>query len=293
MGLNWRNFLFSGGYLLLLPLALHFEQPGPRSAMVALLLLLALLAWLLSLRRLRAVRDTPTSRIVSAAQGYVELVGKGCALPGQPVYSPARALPCLWYRYRHLVREGDKWRQTESGESDAPFVIDDGSGRCLIDPAGADITTTRKETYTEGDNRIEEELLLAEDTLYAIGEFTSCGGGRARFDENAELGRILAEWKDDPDELRRRFDLDGNGEIDPQEWQLARQAARRELASRRAEAMAQPVSHNLSRPASGRPYLIANFRPEPLIRRYRNLVLGHGAVILASLAGLAFTLQKL
>lgn len=293
MRLDWREFVATGGYVLLVPTAFRADQAGERATLLAILLALAYLAFMLSLNRLRAIRDTPTSRVASAAQGYVELAGKGRALPDRTVYSPAHHLPCLWYRYRAYVREGDKWRQTESGQSDEVFLLDDGTGRCLIDPEGAEIFSSRKETYTYGDSRVVEELLLAEDTLYALGEFTSHGGGHTRFDDREEVGNILAEWKEDQEALHRRFDLDGNGTIDPQEWQLARQAANREMQSRKLAAMNTPVDHQLSRPRSGRPFLVANFQPDPLAKRYRNRTWVHGAVTLASLVWLGLSLGGL
>lgn len=289
----WRDWLSGGSYIALIMVGLELKT-GPGWAFVlATLFALALLAWAASLRRLRAVADTPTSRVASAAQGYIELVGVGRAGPDAQLYSPAHHLPCLWYRYRAYIRQGDDWRQTESGESDALFVLDDGSGRCLLDPIGAEVLTSRKERHTTGDSMVEEELLLAGDRLYALGEFTSRGGGHARFDERLELGRLLAEWKEDRDDLHRRFDLDGNGDIDPQEWQLARQAARRELESRKLGALNEPVSHVLSRPRHGRPYLIANFPPESLTGRYRARAWLHGLAACASLIGLAVALQAL
>lgn len=289
----WRDWLSGGGYLALAMLGLELETAQGWAFVLAATLALGLLAWHSSLRRARAVAGTPTSRVASAAQGYVELVGVGRAAPESPVYSPAHHLPCLWYRYRAYVRQGDNWRQTESDESEAIFILDDGSGRCLLDPIGAEILTSRKESYTTGDSKVEEELLLAGDRLYALGEFTSRGGGHVRFDERVELGQVLADWKQDREDLHRRFDLDGNGEIDPQEWQLARQAARRELATRQRDTLAEPVSHVLSRPRHGRPYLIANFPPETLAGRYRTRTWLHGLAAFASLLGLAFALQAL
>ena len=290
---HWRDWLSGGGYLMLLGLGLQLETPAAWAACLAGALALALAAWRDSLGRLNAIADTPTSRVASAAQGYVELVGSGLAWPEAAVYSPAHHLPCLWYRYRAYVRQNDEWRQTGLEESDTPFLIDDGSGRCLIDPVGAEVRTGRKETYRSGDSKVEEELLLAGDRLYALGEFSSAGGGHAEFDERIELGRLLAEWKADPAALRRRFDLDGDGEIDAQEWQLARQAARRELAGRKEEALSLPVGHRLGRPRHGRPYLIANFPPETLAGRYRIRVWLHGLAAVAGLLGLAVALQAM
>lgn len=293
LGRHWRDWLSGGGYLMLLGIGLQLESAPAWSACLAGVLALGLLAWRDNLRRLNAIADTPTSRVVSAAQGYVELVGSGQAWPEAVVYSPTHHLPCLWYRYRAYIRQNDRWEQTELQESDAPFLLDDGSGRCLLDPVGADIRSGRKETYRSGDSKVEEELLLAGDRLYALGDFSSAGGGHVEFDERIELGRILAEWKDDPAELRRRFDLDGNDEIDEREWQLARQAARRELAGRRQAALSQPVSHRLGRPRHGRPYLIANFPPEALAGRYRTRVWLHGLAVVASLFSLAVAVQAM
>ncbi|MDR3393982.1 MAG: GIDE domain-containing protein, partial [Parasulfuritortus sp.] len=263
----WRDFLATGGYLLLAPISFQFDAPGIRTAGLLAIFVLALTAWLLSLRRLRAIRDTPTSRIASAAQGYAELTGKGRPMPGQEILSPARNLPCLWYRYRRFKRSGeDNWRQIDSGESDTPFILDDGTGRCLLDPVGAEILTDRKDSYQEDGYRLDEELLLIDAPIYALGEFRSQHG---LFDERTELGNVLEDWKQDQDDLLRRFDLNGNGEIEPQEWQLARAAAQREVDARRQAATDAPISHALIRPRSGRPFLIACFPPEQLTRRYR------------------------
>jgi len=289
----WRDWLSGGGYLMLLFLGLQLEAASAWTYILAATFALALFAWQASLRRQRAVADTPTSRIASAAQGYVELVGTGQPLDDLPIYSPSHHLPCLWYRYRSFVKENDKWRQTEMDESISPFLLDDGSGRCQIDPTGAEVTASRKETYTTGDDKVEEELLLAGDRLYALGEFTSHGGGHALFDERQEMAGIINGWKEYPDDMRRRFDLDKDGVIDEQEWHLARQAARREMEERRAKNLSQPVNHALSRPRHGRPYLIAAFPPEQLVGRYRLRVWLHGLAGVASLVGLAIALQAL
>jgi hypothetical protein len=287
----WRELLLSGGYITLFISGLYFNSPAAWLLICSATLTMGLLAWLLAFKRWHAVSDTPTSRIASAAQGYVELSGTGLADGEAVVYSPARHLPCLWYRYSAYKRSGDDWKYTESGESDAVFVLEDVSGRCLIDPIGAEVQTIRKESVIQGDHRIDEELLLEGDQLYGLGEFISLGGG-TQFDDRVELGEILADWKDDREWLLQRFDLDKNGEIDSQEWQLARQAAQRELAERRRERQRQPVTHMLRRPGHGRPYLIANFPPEKLVGRYRLAVWLHGAATYASLIGLALALQK-
>ncbi len=85
--------------------------------------------------------DTPTSRVASVPQGYIELVGRGQQPPGG---SPVSGLPCLWYRYRVERKNGDRWEYVESGVSHDTFGLSDGSGHVLFDPEGlaqADLTT--------------------------------------------------------------------------------------------------------------------------------------------------------
>lgn len=53
--------------------------------------------WFSSLRRIRRLRDTPTARIRSAAQGIVELVGRVRPLPGEYLVSPMTGQPAVWW----------------------------------------------------------------------------------------------------------------------------------------------------------------------------------------------------
>ena len=57
----------------------------------------AALRWL---RVARLIEDTPTSRVRSAAQGYVELAGRGLPLDGTKNPAPLTQRPCVWWRYR-------------------------------------------------------------------------------------------------------------------------------------------------------------------------------------------------
>ncbi len=53
-----------------------------------------------SWRENRLVADTPTSRVRSAAQGYVELIGKGRLPAGIDNRAPLSKKPCTWWRYQ-------------------------------------------------------------------------------------------------------------------------------------------------------------------------------------------------
>lgn len=244
-------------------------------------------AWLRSLRHTRAILDTPTSRIASAAQGFVEIAGVGRPLPGMEVRSPARHLPCLWYRYRRYARRDTKWFLEDSGESEAEFLIDDGSGLCMLRPYDAEVVSDRVDTYIENDVRHVEETLLAGESIHALGRFVS-RGGHVEFDARRELDQVLTEWKADQATLGDRFDSDGDGKLDSVEWSTALTAAQREVEDRRAEARGTPAMHSLEKPRDGRPYLIANCATEGVARRFRYWAWAYAATALTALVGLAF-----
>ncbi len=245
-------------------------------------------AWLLALGRHRAIQDTPTSRVASAAQGYVELVGTGQPLADAQLLSPLTQLPCLWYRFTVEEREEGEWKQKEHGESDLPFLLDDGSGPCEIDPQGAEIHTTHKEIRTQGDQRTTEYILLKGDSLYALGEFRSDNGEHVLLDRRRDVGELLGEWKTNQADLHHRFDTDKDGSIDEKEWELARRAAEREVEQRHREIRSQPVRHFLARPRWGKPYLISNHPPEKLGRRYSWLIATHLALLTGALVGVGW-----
>ena len=74
----------------------------------------------------RMLEDTPTSRIRSAAQGYVELAGRCGALSGTTNLAPLTQRPCVWWQYRVQRRTGStsrgnqrtKWQTVNSGRSE-------------------------------------------------------------------------------------------------------------------------------------------------------------------------------
>ncbi len=278
-----------GGYLVLLLVGLELQSLTGWLWSLAGVALLAFAAWTMSFRRWRAILDTPTSRIASAAQGYVELMGRALHHPGGPVLSRISALPCIWYRYVIEQRAGrDRWRRIDSGRSDESFILDDGSARCLVDPEHAEVITRRKETWIKGDYRYTEWLILPQATLYGIGAFSTLGGANAELNERRDISELLAEWKRDKVQLHSRFDLDGDGEISEEEWMLARQAARREVQKRHREIRLDAGTHVLHKPADGRLFLLSDLDPNALARRYQLWAWVHLAAFLAAVAGAAW-----
>src|SRR5512146_1239293 len=132
---EYAQLVTSGAQLLLLFAGFQMESREGWLISLSAMALISFFAWMSALYRLRAIRDTPTSKVASAAQGYVELVGRGRPFGDAPLISKLRGLPCLWYRYTVERRASkDKWETIDSGESVDSFVLRDDSGDCVVDP---------------------------------------------------------------------------------------------------------------------------------------------------------------
>lgn len=289
---GFGRFAVSGGQLILLFIGFQVDHPLGWFGIAVSIATLSVFGWLGSLRRWRSIRDTPTSQVASAAQGYVELMGRGKALEGLPLVSPLTGLPCLWYHYSVEEKDSDgKWKHQRTETSEFSFLIRDASGECLVDPEGAEVLATRKDTWEEGDQRYTQWLLLQQERIYVLGEFATRSSLVLDLDRNADIGELLAAWKRDHPQILKRFDLDGNGELSLKEWELARSAARREIEAKHREIRSAPDLHVMHYPEDGRLYLISNMDPEKLAGRYQWWAWGHLLVFFGGLAGAFHTFR--
>ncbi len=279
---GWRhayaNMALTGGNLVFLLIALKSPTPAGASLAAGLVGVTSLYAWHANLRRYSAVADTPTSRIASAPQGYVEIVGRGVHLPGARLVSPISGLPCLWYRYISEEKKGNKWHRVDSGISAEEFGLDDGNSIAVIDPDGAAIVAPKKRGRTNGHYRHTEWSLIEGEPLYVLGEHVTIGGANADLDFRQAVSELLGDWKRDKPGLLMRFDRDGSGDISLEEWESARKAAQNMVARQHREARLEQGMHLMRKP-NGRLYLIANSTPEHLVSRYRFWAWAHLALI--------------
>ncbi|MFA5630085.1 MAG: GIDE domain-containing protein [Porticoccaceae bacterium] len=247
--------------------------------------------------RARLVEDMPTSRIRSASQGYVELMGLAIARAGL-LSAPLSARPCLWWQYRiERYRKSGKshsWVTVDKGASSTPFFIDDGTGVCRIEPEGAEISCLhRKQWYgssrlpagatpsprtslihrlgaMSGRYRYTEHLIRDGDPIYLLGHFESDASGRRVLTLDQIAGQLIRTWKADYSEFLVRFDSDGNGVLDEQEWQNAQAEAARAAREHQAQARTAIPEHVVRKPqARGLPYLIGSHGQEALSRKFR------------------------
>lgn len=289
---EYAQLVTSGVQLLLVFVGFQFNSRNGWLSCLTLMAVLSLFAWQSALHRLRSIRATPTSRIASAAQGYVELIGRGQQFGETPLLGKLSQLPCLWYRYKIERRDSEKnWKTEETGESDDCFILRDETGECVVDAEQAEIITQHKDSWQSGDHRYTEWKLLKHDQLYVIGEFRTRSGD-AEFNSREQLNALLAEWKKDLPALHARFDLNKNGALDMDEWMLARQAAKRDVARLQREAQAQPDMHIISQPRDGKLFLISNLSPKKLSRRYLLWSWAHLLILFGALAGIGWQLQS-
>lgn len=249
------------------------------------------------LRKARLMEDTPTSRIRSAAQGYVELDAIGRLIPGPEIVSPLTSLPCLWWTYRieRKVTTGSgknrrtRWQTIAHHTSNCLFELDDDTGKVVVDPDGAKVVALERDRWYGhsarwsgppktgvfrsmiGDHRFTEERLARNRPIYALGWFKTVGGAGDDFDGNEEVRQKLAAWKQDRAALLERFDADGDGEIDMDEWDSARRAAEQEVREEQLERALKPGVNVLCVPPKHHDnlFLLSAVPQEKLVSRYR------------------------
>jgi len=250
-------------------------------------------------RRARTIEDTPTSRIRSAAQGYVELGGYGDTMDGPEIVAPLSKIPCTWFKYT-VEKLGDKNDEViDSGTSDNLFVLVGKTGHCVIDPEGAIVTPSVRQVWYgstyDGANsgsmlggfarryRFTEERMHPGDALYAIGLFRSVGGHHEVFSTAEDVRALLKKWKQVPEKLIKHFDKNQDGQIDAQEWENVRKLAAYLVRKKQIKRKAQPVTHIMSQPENRQqPYLLSHKPQHELVKRYKLYALGSFAGFLGA-----------
>ena len=241
-------------------------------------------------RLARLIDDTPRSRIRSAAQGYVELAGVARRNDTLATLGPLTRLPCVWWQFRIEQRTGmgrsRRWSTVNRGSSVAPFRLEDDTGACLVDPAGADVRPGSTASWRGslpwpsppgeghrlmalggGDYRYTEHRIDEQASISVIGDFRSVGGVEAS-DVTGEVMRLLSDWKGDQASLLRTFDADHNGILSQAEWEQARATARAQIEQRPPEP-AKASTNVVRAPQDHRPFLVAASDLKVLARRSR------------------------
>ncbi|MDQ7074214.1 MAG: hypothetical protein Q9O24_03490 [Gammaproteobacteria bacterium] len=164
----------------------------------ATLALTAFATWLHNFRRYRYIIDTPTSQINSAAQGYVEFIGRCSLPPGAKAIGFASGPPCVWQRYSVYRRETERWRLISSGQSEDTFLLQDDNGSCVIDPEGVEIYGAQSRRWQVGETLYKIQFFHPGESLYVLGDLLTLSSSGLLLDKNADTLALLKEWKKKP-----------------------------------------------------------------------------------------------
>lgn len=245
--------------------------------------------------KLLKISEAPISTIAAAAQGYIEL--QGIASAEKPLKTPYHGIPCVWYRaYAFANAAGEREptgiydsRLLDYSESQMIFTLTDSTGRCSVNPKGAEVVHFEARTWRKNDHRYVEEYLPAGKPLYVLGQLDTRHDVLDNDAAKKYLIEKLADWKSKPQQLLRCFDQNLDGKIDMLEWQLARQEAQRQVLAEHAIRVGTG-SFTLSKPDNSHLFLISAQSPQQLRDSYKNWVAGHlGILALLGLLWLIFT----
>jgi len=276
--------------------------------------------WKKFFQHARMMEDMPRSKIRSAAQGFVELSGIQHPLEGTPLSAPLTGSACTWWDYKIEKREstsnskGQKstsWSTVEKDTSVGFFHLRDETGEILVNPMGADVTASLQRVW-HGDSRrpdggsstslfgvgltgryrYTERIMRPGEPIYALGHFETWSNVPGRKERSQKRAEILAGWKQDAAELVRRFDEDGDGRVDADEWESAREAAQTLVEEQVAAATMKPDVDVLMKPEEDHPFILSTKSQDELTKVYRWKAVGGLLLFLVGLAAVAVTLNS-
>ena len=149
--------------------------------------------------------------------------------PSRSASAPGGATACSSAR-TPAAAGAERWRTVASGHSAQPFVVEDDTGTCIVQPDGALILAAESTTWygdlpwprdppglgnrrgAGADYRYFEERIHQHELVYALGQFRTVSGADAA-DADEAVRALLATWKQDAAGLARRFDQDGDGTV--------------------------------------------------------------------------------
>lgn len=250
--------------------------------------------WWSSARKGRLMANTPTSRIRSAAQGFVELDGSAHWLPDDRIQGPLTGENCVWWEFaiheKRRVRVGKntktEWVRIAGARSEEIFMLQDGTGEVVVDPHKAAIHGANSHTWYGhsrrpstrprggfrlgfGRYRYRESRLPLGTPLYALGWLRTETAEADDRDHRAEVAEWLRALKADKTRMLREFDTNNDGEVDSSEWEAARQQAIAAIDAELLERSLAPGVHLLHKPPDGRDYILSAQDEKTLRKKLR------------------------
>ncbi len=242
-------------------------------------------------QRYRFIQDTATSRIASAAQGYVELKGLAELLPESKIVSPFSQRKCIWYQCKVEVKKTtgkrSHWIEESNQVSEEIFLIKDDTGACVVIPEQAEVIPSHQRVWYGnglqashlnpedsalsgftgmGNYRFTEKMILVADTLYILGDFESIRKNPDAQTIQQQAKELIRHWKIQPMRFLKPFDRDGNGKIQKNEWNEIKRHAELKVMQQNQ----QSVIHTIRKPLEkNHPFLISTISELELLNKKR------------------------
>jgi hypothetical protein len=251
------------------------------------------IGWYRSLSSRRLIEGLAVSRCRSVAQGYVALAGRQKAVPGHPLIAPMTGRSCTWWSHTVEKRDNWQWVVIARRTSRTPLLLDDGTGQMMIDPAGARVHAIKRDRWYGTDYRIDhppemdmpggqyrhtETRMTEGEPLYVAGLHTNRSAQSLPSAVEVDTAAILADWKNNQASLLTRFDANGDGVIDMNEWNRARDAAQIQAATSAVQPEITPEAGSISCPPDHRPFILSSQPTEELVRQLK--LSGYGKLAL-------------
>jgi hypothetical protein len=236
----------------------------------------SVVGWWVARRLARVLTDTPVVPVAQAQAGYVALRGRAQPLPNRPPLTSPNGTPCVWYRHSHQTGTGAG--SYHAADSVQPFLLVDESGKCIVLPAGANISGGQ-----DGPGLGGRERLIAEgDPIYVTGEFRPASSETVQQLQNVP-----------PEPLHASVSFAGDN---PAEMGAAAQRAKERLheavAAKAAAASIAPLPVALPvicAPADRGPFMIAANKDGASEESWWRLLANmNGAILLGSSAMLSY-----
>lgn len=277
------------------------------------------------LRRKRLIQNTPTSTIRGLAMGLVEIYGK-TSVP-HVLISPLAKAKCVLYKFTIEEHQGSgkssRWVTIASGDSFAsPFWVDDGTGKIMVFPKGAEMIWPRDYFFHNGlGKQVPAELIsflegrgiswsswfgqkqLQFSEWYILdGQTAYVLGSAQKREENfvdsqkKELLKRLEELKGSPERMKA-VDTNQDGNISMEEWDVAVGKVEQEVLSQaiKNSSVEDPLDVFIAKGKHEKIFIISDQSEKEVIQKLSwetaLSIFGGAALSLATLAYLLFRLK--
>lgn len=233
---------------------------------------------------LRSIGDVPTSRLASANQGLVEVVGTARLANTDLTSLKPRH---VWHRIVIEERSSRRgwlpgwghWSATHVETSDRPFAVEDGTAAAIVLPYGATVLCASRTVTREDGRRVTREAIRPGERVYVLGQLTSHQDAISLEDET---NRIAADWRMQP-EKRDAFDSNRNGVLDTDE--LLRLHVAAQVEARRELRRPQPdETHVIMAPPDQPAFVISTLPVRDLFRGFALRALAGAALFIGGIA---------